>query len=50
MSSTDKKADFSGVNATVDTTAEVVPKADFSGVTATVDTTAEVVGEQQYTV
>ena len=50
MSSTDKKADFSGVTSKVDTTAEVVPQADFSGVTAKVDTTAEIVGEQQYTV
>ena len=50
MSSTEKKADFSGVTSSVDTTAEVVTKADFSGVTSTVDTTAEVVGEQQYTV
>ena len=50
MSSSDKKADFSGVTSAVDSTAEVVQKADFSGVTAKVDTTAEVVGEQQYTV
>jgi nucleoid-associated protein YgaU len=50
MSSSDKKADFSGVTSKVDTTAEVVPKADFSGVTAKVDSTAEIVGEQQYTV
>ena len=42
--STEKKADFSGVTAKVDTTAEKVPKADFSGVTASVDTTAEKVG------
>jgi len=47
---TDRKADFSGVTSTVDSTAEVVPKADFSGVTATVDSTAEIVGGQQYTV
>jgi nucleoid-associated protein YgaU len=46
----DKKADFSGVSANVDTTAEKVDKADFSGVTASVDTTAEKVGEQTYTV
>ncbi|KRG38040.1 peptidoglycan-binding protein LysM [Stenotrophomonas panacihumi] len=50
MTSNDKKADFSGVTAKVDSTAEVVPKADFSGVTATVDSTAEIVGEQSYTV
>lgn len=50
MSSSDNKADFSGVTAKVDTTAQVVPKADFSGVTATVDTTAQIVGGQQYTV
>lgn len=42
--STDKKADFSGVSAKVDSTAEQVPKADFSGVSASVDSTAEVVG------
>ncbi|MCW4456046.1 LysM peptidoglycan-binding domain-containing protein [Flavobacterium sp. MXW15] len=48
--STEKKADFSGVSAKVDSTAEVVPKADFSGVTSTVDSTAEIAGEQQYTV
>lgn len=46
----EKKADFSGVTATVDSTAEVQSKADFSGVTARVDSTAEQVGEQQYTV
>ncbi|AWH54982.1 peptidoglycan-binding protein LysM [Stenotrophomonas sp. ESTM1D_MKCIP4_1] len=39
--STEKKADFSGVTASVDSTAEKVPKADFSGVTASVDSTAE---------
>ncbi|WNH53689.1 LysM peptidoglycan-binding domain-containing protein [Stenotrophomonas oahuensis] len=48
--STDKKADFSGVSAKVDTTAEKVEKADFSGVTASVDTTAEKVGGGTYTV
>ena len=46
----DKKADFSGVTATVTSTEEIVPKADFSGVTATVTSTEEIVGEQQYTV
>lgn len=48
--STDKKADFSGVTASVDTTAQKVEKADFSGVTASVDTTAEKVGGETYTV
>jgi len=48
--STDKKADFSGVKASVDTTAQQVEKADFSGVTASVDSTAEVVGGGSYTV
>jgi len=48
--STDKKADFSGVSAKVDTTAEKVEKADFSGVSASVDTTAEKVGGGTYTV
>ncbi|MGH6979066.1 MAG: LysM peptidoglycan-binding domain-containing protein [Brevundimonas sp.] len=48
--STDKKADFSGVKASVDTTAQKVEKADFSGVTASVDTTAEKVGGSTYTV
>lgn len=47
--SNDKKADFSAVTASVDSTAQVAPKADFSGVTATVDSTAEIV-DQQYTV
>jgi len=42
--STEKKADFSGVSATVDSTADQVPKADFSGVSSSVDSTAEVVG------
>lgn len=50
MTTPDKKADFSGVSADVDTTAEKVEKADFSGVTASVDSTAEKVGEQTYTV
>lgn len=48
--STDKKADFSGVTSSVDTTAQKVEKADFSGVTASVDTTAEKVGGGTYTV
>lgn len=42
--STDKKADFSGVTSSVDTSADKVGKADFSGVTASVDSTAEQVG------
>ncbi len=42
--STEKKADFSGVSAKVDSTAEQVPKADFSGVSSSVDSTADVVG------
>jgi len=42
--STDKKVDFSGVSASVDTTAQKVDQVDFSGVTASVDTTAEKVG------
>ena len=48
--STDKKADFSGVTSSVDTTAQKVEKADFSGVTASVDTTAENMGGSTYTV
>ena len=47
--STEKKADFSGVTGSVDSTAQQVPKADFSGVSASVDTTAEVV-DATYTV
>lgn len=42
--STEKKADFSGVSAKVDSTADQVQKADFSGVSSSVDSTAEVVG------
>jgi nucleoid-associated protein YgaU len=48
--STEKKADFSGVTAKVDSTAPQVEKADFSGVSATVDSTAEIVGERTYTI
>jgi len=48
--STEKKADFSGVTAKVDTTEQKVEKADFSGVTARVDSTEEVVGGQTYTI
>ncbi|MGY0799722.1 LysM peptidoglycan-binding domain-containing protein [Lysobacter sp. A286] len=54
MTTPDKKADFSGVTSSVDTTArKVEEKADFSGVSASVDTTAEKVAEsvqQTYTV
>ncbi len=52
MTTPDKKADFSGVSASVDTTEQKVEKADFSGVSARVDTTEEKVGgaEQTYTV
>ena len=46
--STEKKADFSGVTATVDSTEQKA--ADFSGVTATVDSTEEIIGERTYTV
>ena len=42
--STDKKVDFFGVSASVDTTAQKVDQVDFSGVTASVETTAEKVG------
>ncbi len=51
--SSDKKADFSGVSAKVDTTADVVKKADFSNVSSRVDSSAEVVDtlvEQSYVV
>lgn len=48
--SSDKKADFSGVSANVETTEQKVEKADFSGVTARVDSTEELVGEQTYTI
>jgi len=47
--STDKKADFSGVTSSVDSTAAQQPKADFSGVSASVDSTADV-AQQTYTV
>ncbi|MFC3552268.1 LysM peptidoglycan-binding domain-containing protein [Lysobacter cavernae] len=50
MTTPDKKADFSGVSANVETTEQKVEKADFSGVSATVDSTEEKVGEQTYTV
>ena len=50
--STEKKADFSGVSASVDTTADKVEKADFSGVSVSVDSTAELLPPefQTYTV
>jgi len=47
--STDKKADFSGVTSSVDSTAAQQPKANFSGVSASVDSTADV-AQQTYTV
>ena len=46
--STEKKADFSGVTAKVDSTEQKA--ADFSGVTASVDSTEELVGVTTYTV
>ena len=46
--SNEKKADFSGVTAKVDSTEQ--QKADFSGVTAKVDSTEEAIGEQSYTI
>ena len=46
--STEKKADFSGVSATVDSTEQKA--ADFSGVTASVDSTEEIVGATTYTI
>ena len=48
--STEKKADFSDVSATVTSTEQRVEKADFSDVTATVTSTEEIVGEQTYTI
>ncbi|MFT3754860.1 MAG: LysM peptidoglycan-binding domain-containing protein [Pseudoxanthomonas sp.] len=44
--STEKKADFSDVTASVTSTEQIVPKADFSDVTATVTSTEEIVGEE----
>jgi nucleoid-associated protein YgaU len=46
--STEKKADFSGVTAKVDSTEKQA--ADFSGVSASVDSTEEIVGERTYTI
>ncbi|HYM86552.1 MAG TPA: LysM peptidoglycan-binding domain-containing protein [Pseudoxanthomonas sp.] len=46
--STEKKADFSGVTAKVDSTEQKA--ADFSGVSATVDSTEEIIGERTYTI
>lgn len=48
--SNEKKADFSGVTAKVDSSEQVVGKADFSGVSARVDSSEEIVGEQRYTI
>jgi nucleoid-associated protein YgaU len=54
MTLPDRKADFSGVSSSVDTTGETTGRtADFSGVSSSVDTSADVVGggrEQTYTV
>ncbi len=44
--STEKKADFSGVTASVDSTEKQA--ADFSGVTASVDSTEQMVGQRSY--
>ncbi|MEB1610323.1 LysM peptidoglycan-binding domain-containing protein [Xanthomonas campestris pv. campestris] len=41
----DKKADFSNVTSSVDSTAEVAPTADFSNVRTSVQSTAQLVGE-----
>ena len=46
--STEKKADFSGVSATVDSTERKA--ADFSGVSASVDSTEQIVGATTYTI
>lgn len=46
--STEKKADFSGVSATVDSTEQKA--ADFSGVTTSIDSTEEIVGTTTYTI
>ena len=48
--STEKKADFSDVTTSVESTEQKVEKADFSDVTATVTSTEEIVGGQTYTV
>ena len=47
---TDKKADFSDVRSTVDSTADVATRTDFSDVATRVDSSAQIVGEQEYTV
>ncbi|CAD1786913.1 LysM peptidoglycan-binding domain-containing protein [Xanthomonas arboricola pv. juglandis] len=41
----DKKADFSNVTSSVDSTADVTPAADFSNVRTSVQSTAQLVGE-----
>ncbi|KGE50843.1 LysM peptidoglycan-binding domain-containing protein [Xanthomonas axonopodis pv. vasculorum] len=43
--SVDKKADFSNVTSSVDSTAEVTPAPDFSNVRTSVQSTAQLVGE-----
>lgn len=48
--SNEKKTDFSGVSAKVDSSEQIVEKADFSGVTARVDSSEAIVGEQSYTI
>lgn len=48
--STEKKADFSDVTTSVETTEQKVEKADFSDVTSSVTSTEEIVGEQTYTI
>ena len=46
----DKKADFSNVTSTVDSTAEVVPSPDFSNVRSSVESTAQIIGDESVTV
>ena len=48
--STEKKADFSGVTAKVESTEQIVEKPDFSGVSAKVESTEEIIGESTYTI
>ncbi|MBB6258570.1 nucleoid-associated protein YgaU [Xanthomonas arboricola] len=43
--SVDKKADFSNVTSSVDSTADVAPAADFSNVRTSVQSTAQLVSE-----
>lgn len=46
----DKKADFSGVSASVDSTAQQRERADFSDVSSKVDSSADIVGGATYIV